>query len=88
MLTRVSQVFYNLCSSDNPPELQLVQTKMAGPLATHSSAIYMYPGLFARIDAVFQNRLSLGFMVYLSCIYYMVYKYLCLYGSICIYAYV
>jgi peptidyl-dipeptidase Dcp len=41
MLNRISLVFYNLCSSDNPPELQAVQTKMAGPLAAHSSAIYM-----------------------------------------------
>ncbi len=41
LLNRVSLVFYNLCSSDCPPELQAVQLKMAAPLAAHSSAIYM-----------------------------------------------
>lgn len=55
-LTRVGQVYYNLCSSDCPPELQAVQLKMASPLAAHSSAIYMYPNLFSKIEAVYNKR--------------------------------
>jgi peptidyl-dipeptidase Dcp len=58
LFSRVCGVFHNLCASDCPPELQAVQLKMAGPLAAHSNAIYMYPGLFSRIDHVYQNRLS------------------------------
>jgi peptidyl-dipeptidase Dcp len=29
---------------------------MATPLAAHSNAVYMYPGLFSKIDAVYQQR--------------------------------
>lgn len=58
LLDKVACVFDNLCSSDCPPELQKVQLQMAGPLASHSSSIYMYPGLFDRVDQVYQNRNS------------------------------
>ena len=53
---QVGKVFYNLCSSDCPPELQAVQTEMAAPLAQHKSAMYMFPGLFDRIDRVHDAR--------------------------------
>lgn len=56
LLTQVSQIFDNLCSSDCPLALQEIQLKMAGPLSIHSSAIYMYPGLFERIETVYEAR--------------------------------
>lgn len=60
LLGKVSRVFDNLCSSQCPEELQDVQSKMAGPLSNHSTAIYMWPGLFEKVDAVYQARSSLG----------------------------
>lgn len=44
-LRRVANVFYNLCSSQNTPEVQMVQTEMAPLLSRHSSATYQVPGL-------------------------------------------
>ncbi len=60
LLDRVAAVFYNLTSSATSPELQAVQRAMAGPMAAHSSAVYMDAALFARIDAVHAERASLG----------------------------
>lgn len=57
---KVGQVYYNLCSSCCPPELQDVQRKLAGPLAEHKSRVSMYPGLFERIDSVQREMLKGG----------------------------
>ena len=56
LLNKVAKVYYNLCSSMNPPDLQACQTEMAAPLAAHRSATYLLPGLFNRIDKVYEDR--------------------------------
>ena len=60
LLARVASVFYNLTSSATSPELQAVQRAMAGPMAAHSSAVYMDAALFARLDALHERRRTLG----------------------------
>lgn len=60
LFNQVQDTFSNLCSSNGVPELQAVELKMAGPLAAHYSKIATYPGLFPKIDAVYQARHSLG----------------------------
>ena len=60
LLTRLSHTFYTLAASATSPELQAVQRALAGPLAAHHSAVYMHAGLFARVDALFERRESLG----------------------------
>ena len=59
-LARIASVFYNLGASHTNPALQAVQRDMAEPLAAHENAIYLDAGLFARIDAVYQQRAALG----------------------------
>lgn len=60
LLTRLEQLFYTLAASATSPELQAVQRALAAPLAEHGSAVYMHQGLFARIDALFEQRDRLG----------------------------
>jgi len=60
LLSRVASVFYNLTASETSPALQAVQREMAAPLAAHDSAVYMDAALFARIDALYTRRDSLG----------------------------
>lgn len=55
-LDRVLAVFHNQCSSSSPPELQAVELELSGPLAEHQSLVYTYPGLFAKICIVYENR--------------------------------
>ena len=59
-LGRIASVFYNLTASHTNPALQAVQRAMAGPLAAHDNAIYLDAGLFARIEAVHEQRAALG----------------------------
>ena len=54
--SRVAALFHNLCASEASPALQAVQRAMAQPLAAHSNAIYLHQGLFARLDALYQQR--------------------------------
>lgn len=56
LLTRVSNLFSNLCSSNTSPELQAVELEMAPILANHESRIYTFPGLFERLDALHEQR--------------------------------
>ncbi|MDH4052660.1 MAG: M3 family metallopeptidase [Rubrivivax sp.] len=60
LLHRVATVFHNLGSSATSEALQAVQRRMAAPLAAHSSAVYMDPALFARVDALHEQRAALG----------------------------
>ncbi|MFG6461041.1 M3 family metallopeptidase [Roseateles sp. DXS20W] len=59
-LTRLQHLFYTLGASATSPELQAQQRVMAGPLAAHDSAVYMHQGLFQRVDALFEQRHTLG----------------------------
>ncbi len=60
LLDRIASVFYNLTASETSPALQGVQREMAGPLAAHSSAVYMDAALFQRVDTLHAQRHSLG----------------------------
>jgi peptidyl-dipeptidase Dcp len=59
-LARLEGLFYNLTASETSPELQAVQRELAAPLAAHNNAVYMHAGLFARVDALYQQRQALG----------------------------
>jgi peptidyl-dipeptidase Dcp len=60
LLARTSALFYNLTSSETSPALQAVQRRMAPVLAAHDSAIFMHRALFARIDAIHEQRDALA----------------------------
>ncbi len=60
LLSRSEQMFYNLTASETSPALQAVEREMAAPMAAHTNAIYMHAGLFKRVDAVYNQRASLG----------------------------
>ena len=57
-LEKVGMVFSNLTSSLNTEPLQAVQTEMAPILAGHTSKVYTFPGLFEKIEAVWNQRQS------------------------------
>ncbi|SFA84560.1 peptidyl-dipeptidase Dcp [Collimonas sp. OK607] len=60
MLTRVSDVFFNLVSTNTSPELDQTQQDIAPKLAAHKDAIFLDPQLFARVDQLYQQRSTLG----------------------------
>ena len=60
MLTRVSDVFFNLTGSNTSPALDQVQQDVAPKLAAQNDAILLDPALFARVDQLYQQRASLG----------------------------
>jgi peptidyl-dipeptidase Dcp len=56
MLNRVSSVFFNLNASNTDPEMEAIDSEIAPKLQAHEDAIYLDPALFARVDAVYQQR--------------------------------
>ena len=60
MLDRVSTTFFNLNTANTDAEMQKIQVEMAPKLAAHSDAILLDPALFARVDALYQQRASLN----------------------------
>ncbi len=60
LLERVSNVFSNLVSSLGTDELQRIELDFAPKLARHASQIALDPALFARIETLYQQRMSLG----------------------------
>ena len=58
LLSKVSAVFSNMCSSLNTDELKNVQKEMVPILSRHDSKTYALPGLFERIDSVYQRTLE------------------------------
>lgn len=60
LLTRVNKVFFNLTESTTNPVIQSVQAEVAPKLAQHQDAIWLDARLFARVEAVFAARESLG----------------------------
>ncbi|HZE37279.1 MAG TPA: M3 family metallopeptidase [Stackebrandtia sp.] len=60
LLGRVNAVFFNKTAADTNPVLQGVQSEVAPKLAAHRDAISLNPKLFARIDALYRRRDSLG----------------------------
>jgi len=60
LLARVGNVFWNLTSSETSPALQEAERELAPRVAAHQSAVYLDEALFARVDAVYQQREALG----------------------------
>ena len=60
LLERITLLFHNLTASETSDELRAVQLEMAPRMAAHENAIFMHAGLFARIDALHQQRAGLG----------------------------
>lgn len=60
LLNRVSNVFFNLTSSDSNEALRAVEAEVAPLMAAHQDTILMNPKLFARVDALYDKRASLG----------------------------
>lgn len=59
LLDRVASVFFSLNASNTNPEMLKIASEMAPKLAAHQDAIMLDPVLFARVDAIYQQRASL-----------------------------
>ena len=59
LLLKVDGVFSNLTSSATDDALQAIELEMAPRLAAHWNAIYLNAALFARIDAVYRQRMEM-----------------------------
>ena len=57
---QVGAVFWNLCGTDSTPELEEIEREISGVLARHASETSMNAALFARIDALYARRGTLG----------------------------
>jgi peptidyl-dipeptidase Dcp len=60
LLSQTSSVFYNLISANTSPELQKIAAEIAPEVSAHSDNITMNEKLFARIKAVYEQRLVLS----------------------------
>ncbi len=60
LLRKVSDIFYNLTSSNTSDELQRIAREMAPVMAKHRDDINLNPLLFDRVKAVYAQRDSLG----------------------------
>src|SRR5215469_5045045 len=60
LLNRVGDLFHNLNSSASNKEIEAIARDYAPKLAEHRSKIALDPALFARIDALYQKRDTLG----------------------------
>jgi peptidyl-dipeptidase Dcp len=59
-LNRASSVFWNLSSANTNDTLQALERKLSPEMARHRSTIRSNRALFARIDALYQARETLG----------------------------
>lgn len=59
-LSHVSSLFWNRAGTDTNAVIQGLERDMAPVLSRHYSAIAMNPALFARIDALYEARETLG----------------------------
>ena len=59
-LNRVQATFSNLTSANTDAKLQAVQSAMAPKFAAHEDEVLLDPRLFARVDALYKQRDSLG----------------------------
>src|SRR5471032_2126627 len=60
LLGRVSTIFSNLTGCNTNDELQALQKTLSPKLAAHRDAVMLNPALFARIDALYTARDTLG----------------------------
>ncbi len=56
LLTRVERIFENLNASNTDDTLNKIDTEMSPKLSAHEDTILLNPKLFARVDAVYQQR--------------------------------
>ena len=59
-LTRVQRIFYGLAGANTNPQLQKIQVSIAPKLAAAQDEIFLDAKLFARVQAVYDKRDSLG----------------------------
>lgn len=59
-LKRVGSVFFNLAGSHTNEAIQAVEREMAPVLAKHRNSIFMNEALFRRVEALYEERHSLG----------------------------
>jgi peptidyl-dipeptidase Dcp len=59
-LSYVARIFYNLSGTYTNESLQAIQREYAPKLSAHSDAILLNPQLFARVQAVYEDRNNLG----------------------------
>ena len=60
LLARASTVLFSLIGADTNPARQKLQADYATKLAAHRDAVSLNPKLYARIDAVYRARATLG----------------------------
>ena len=60
LLTRSYKVFLNVEHADTNPALQKIKSDLAPKISAHNDAIYMNPKLYARVQAIYDKRDSLG----------------------------
>ncbi|MFI6173435.1 M3 family metallopeptidase [Nocardia sp. NPDC051052] len=60
LLTRVSNVFFNISSSDSSAGTDAIEAEMSPRLAAHRDAIHLDPALFARVESLYRRRTELG----------------------------
>lgn len=60
LLTRTSQVFFNLVGTDSNDERRAIQSQIAPRMAAHQDAIMLDPRLFARVKALYEGRADAG----------------------------
>jgi len=60
LFTRSYKVFLNVEHSDTNPDLQKIKAALAPKISAHNDAIYMNPKLYARVQAIYDKRDSLG----------------------------
>ena len=56
LLNEVSAVFFNLCETNNSPEMNDIAAEISPKLSAHSDDIYLNEQLFRRIKAVYDKR--------------------------------
>lgn len=60
LLSKVSDVFYNLAGSHTNPQLQEIERELAPLYAAHTTRFFLNGKLFKRIDDLYERRASLG----------------------------
>ncbi len=60
LLTRSYKVFLNVEHADTNPDLQKIKAAIAPKISAHNDTIYMNPKLYARVQALYDKRESLG----------------------------
>ena len=59
-LDRATTVLFSLIAADTTPELNAIEAEFAPRLAAHHDAMWLNRGLFARVDALYRRRDTLG----------------------------